>query len=77
MDKFENLAKAQASVNWLKENFKHIWFNPNISVEAKAGFLAASCHPHRCYLMTLDLRDRIAIIINLGFKGNNPVYEEE
>jgi hypothetical protein len=54
--------KLKASVDWLKENYGHIWLNPDLTIPEKAGFLAAVCNPHRCYLMTLSLRERVSVI---------------
>lgn len=56
--------KKMRSVNWLRDNYSHIWDNPRLNVDEKAGFLAASCHPTRCFLMTLDLPERLDIIRN-------------
>lgn len=54
--------RVEASIKWLMENYSHIWFNLRLTTDQKAGFLAAVCHPHRCFLMTLSLEDRIAHI---------------
>lgn len=54
--------RAQRSTEWLLENYRHIVEAPEFSLEEKAGFLAASCHPTRCYLMTLSLRQRLDLI---------------
>jgi hypothetical protein len=54
--------KLQASLAWLQENYSHIWFNGDLRIPEKAGFLAAACNPTRCYLMTLSLRERLDLI---------------
>lgn len=54
----------QASVAWLKENYRHIWNNTDLNVSEKAGFLAACCDSRRCCLTTLDLRTRVTVILN-------------
>jgi hypothetical protein len=54
--------KLKASMDWLEENYGHIWYDTKLPTAAKAGFLAAVCHPHRCYLMTLSLHDRYEAI---------------
>jgi hypothetical protein len=54
--------KAKVSVQWLKDNYSHIWWHPDIGYRQKAGFLAACCDSHRCYLATLNLSERIHYI---------------
>ena len=54
--------KARASVAWLKENYSHIWFHPDIGYRQKAGFLAACCDSRRCFLATLSLHERVTHI---------------
>jgi hypothetical protein len=51
--------KRRASINWLRENYSHIWRHPRLSAHRKAGFLAACCDSRRCYLATLDLPERV------------------
>ena len=59
MSHYESVAK---SLEWLRDNHGHIWYHPQLTVGQKAGFLAASCHPTRCFLATLALWDRISHI---------------
>ncbi len=54
--------KLDASMRWLIDNYGHIWWNKDLSVEEKAGFLAACCDPRRCYLATLSLKQRVDVI---------------
>lgn len=54
--------KLQHSMRWLIDNYGHIWWNKDLSVEHKAGFLAACCDPRRCYLATMGLKQRIDVI---------------
>jgi hypothetical protein len=51
--------KCQASIAWLRENFSHIWYHPDISAHRKTGFLAACCDSRRCFLATLALPERM------------------
>lgn len=44
------------------ENYRHITEMPELSIEEKAAFLAACCHPTRCYIMQLNLRQRMDCI---------------
>lgn len=55
--------RAQRSVDWMRQNYQHIWCAENLDMYEKAGFLAATCNPHRCYLATLSLRERIDVIL--------------
>lgn len=50
------------SLQWLQENYHHIWFSKDLNRDQKAGFLAACCDSRRCFLATLSLTDRIASI---------------
>ena len=50
------------SLTWLQENYHHIWFNRDLTVQEKAGFLAACCDSRRCFLATYSLKDRIAVL---------------
>lgn len=54
--------RLEASLDWLRQNYRHIWYSPDMSLEQKTGFLAAVCHPTRCFLMTLSLKDRLIYI---------------
>lgn len=59
----EELPEIQErSVDWLRENYAHIWWSPALNRDQKAGFLAACCDSRRCYLATLSLADRVKAI---------------
>ena len=55
----ELFGKTAKSLDWLRENYSHIWLNPNLNVDQKAGFLSACCDSRRCHLATLSLHERI------------------
>lgn len=44
------------------ENYSHIWYHPDLTVDMKAGFLAACCDSRRCFLAQLGLHERVHTI---------------
>lgn len=63
MNTLEMLAKKEeSSLRWLRNNYAHIWLNDYMTVDAKAGFLAACCDTRRCFLATYSLVDRLSVI---------------
>lgn len=61
-DRTKMFRKAHVSVEWLRENYSHIWYHPDLTVDMKAGFLAACCDSRRCCLAQLSLHERVHTI---------------
>lgn len=76
MDHEALAAMRRASISWLRENYSHIWFNPRLTTDQKAGFLAACCDSRRCYLATLTLDERVEWIRVSITQELNPLEPE-
>lgn len=58
-------ARTLASLTWLEQNYSHIWYNEELTLSMKAGFLAACCDSRRCCLGMLSLMERIDVIYSV------------